>query len=81
MVDQNKKTMDERFLDVLTGREDLDVTGQFLDDEQLHILEDAELLREAIISMNNKEQIETGNIDLEQSKNRLIERLKKDNLL
>lgn len=81
MVDQNKKTVDERFLDVLTGREDLDVTGQFLDDEQLHILEDAELLREAIISMNNKDQLEIDDADIEQSKNKLIERLKKDKLL
>lgn len=79
MTEQNKKSIDERWLDVLTGKEDLDVTGQFLDEAQLHVLEEAELLRAAIVSLEEKEQ--SIDIDLEKSKNKLIERLKKEKLL
>ena len=81
MVDKSKKSIDDMFLEVLTGKVDLDVTGQFMDNDQINILEDAELLREAIISMNEKDQAAAEKVDVEESKNRFIDRLKKENLL
>lgn len=80
MVD-DKNSIDDMWLNVLTGRDDSDVSGQFLDKEQIKALEEAELLREALISLENKEQTESEYFDVEASKNKLIEKLKNKNLL
>lgn len=81
MTERDNTKIEERFLDVLTGREDLDVTGQFLDKEQLMILEDAELLRNAILSIEAKEKASASEIDIEKSTNKFIQKLKQRNIL
>ena len=82
MVD-DKNSIDDMWLNVLTGRDDSDVSGQFMDKEQVKILQEAELLREALIGLENKEKAESllDNFDIEASKNKLIEKLKNKNLL
>lgn len=80
MVD-DKNSIDDMWLNVLTGRDDSDVSGQFLNKEQLKILKEAELVREALISIDKKEQVQSEDFDVEASKNKLIEKLKNKNLL
>jgi len=80
MVDNNN-TIDDIWLSVLTGRDDSDVSGQFLNEEQHQILKDAELLREVLISMNKKEQAVEEEFNVESSKDKLIEKLKNKDLL
>ncbi|MCK4865180.1 MAG: hypothetical protein KAT06_07095 [Gammaproteobacteria bacterium] len=80
MVD-DKNSIDDMWLNVLTGRDDSDVSGQFLDKEQLKILKEAELVREALISIDKKEQVQSEDFDVEASKDKLIEKLKNKNLL
>ena len=80
MVD-DKNSIDDMWLNVLTGRDDSDVSGQFLDKEQLKILKEAELVREALISIDKKEQVQSEEFDVEASKDKLIEKLKNKNLL
>lgn len=77
----NNTSIDDMWLNVLTGRDDSDVSGQFLNEEQHQILKDAELLREALISMNKKEQAVEAGFNVEKSKDKLIEKLKKKDLL
>ena len=83
MADNDKQSIDELWLKVLTGRESVDVTGQFLDKEQLEILEEAELLHDTFVALDRKQQAqaEADDFDIEKSKDKLIDKLKQKGLL
>lgn len=83
MTDNDKQSIDELWLKVLTGRESVDVTGQFLDKEQLEILEEAELLHDTFVELDRKQQAqaEADDFDIEKSKDKLIAKLKQKGLL
>lgn len=78
---EDKSTIDDMWLSVLTGHDDADVSGQFLNKEQAEALEEAELLREALLVLNEKEHSQTDDFDVKKSAAKLIEKLKKDTLL